>query len=199
MTRYGFWATLLIVALRMAIGWHFFSAGAAKINTAGFRSSYFLDQAVGPFAKYFRELSPDPYGSQGLLMEDRRAAADSLAKTLLDRVGASDERQEAVDTIKQEYLKQLKYYEDANGEDIEQHLNEVERYFKAESDSNVNDVPFGKAWLQQKRAELKSAARPWISELTGFEKEYQLELTSALGIDPEDGTRCRRPHRKRGL
>ena len=49
---------LLVVALRVAIGWHFFSEGLSHKNDPKWSSEGFLRQAKGPFAPYYKEHVP---------------------------------------------------------------------------------------------------------------------------------------------
>jgi uncharacterized membrane protein YphA (DoxX/SURF4 family) len=49
---------LLMVALRIAIGWHFFSEGLSHKNDPKWSSEGFLRQAKGPLAPYYKERLP---------------------------------------------------------------------------------------------------------------------------------------------
>lgn len=61
-----FWLLLTLVALRIALGVHFFAEGTGKLQTGNFQSSGFLSAARGPFASYFQVLLDDPNGEQRL-------------------------------------------------------------------------------------------------------------------------------------
>jgi uncharacterized membrane protein YphA (DoxX/SURF4 family) len=70
----GAFAVLAIVLLRLAIGWHFFTAGAEKIEPkaeGGYRVSFsaapFLGMAQGPFANSFKAMVPSGHDWQKLL------------------------------------------------------------------------------------------------------------------------------------
>src|SRR3954468_16243813 len=49
---------VLMVALRVAIGWHFFSEGLSHKNDPKWSSEGFLRQAKGPFAPYYKQNLP---------------------------------------------------------------------------------------------------------------------------------------------
>jgi hypothetical protein len=49
------------VLLRLAVGWHFFKEGAAKMD-GGFSSTSFLDSAKGPFSGSFQAMLWDTDG-----------------------------------------------------------------------------------------------------------------------------------------
>src|SRR5437016_12973770 len=48
-----------LVALRLAIGWHFFVEGMDKLNSPAWTSEPYLREATGPLAPHFRELAGD--------------------------------------------------------------------------------------------------------------------------------------------
>lgn len=50
-TQLGLAAVLMLVCLRVTIGWHFFKEGTKKYNDPSFSSAGFLGQAKGPLAK----------------------------------------------------------------------------------------------------------------------------------------------------
>lgn len=52
-------ARLLLVGLRLAIGWHFYVEGMEKLHTPGWSSEPYLREAVGPFAGEFQRLAGD--------------------------------------------------------------------------------------------------------------------------------------------
>ena len=64
--RFGFLFILLLVLLRVSIGWHFFKEGTKKIHSADFTAKYFLQEAKGPLAPLFFSQIPDHRGEQRL-------------------------------------------------------------------------------------------------------------------------------------
>jgi uncharacterized membrane protein YphA (DoxX/SURF4 family) len=50
----GFLTVVLMVALRVVIGWHFFQEGLAHKRSSNWSSEGFLRQAKGPLAEYFK-------------------------------------------------------------------------------------------------------------------------------------------------
>jgi uncharacterized membrane protein YphA (DoxX/SURF4 family) len=69
----GGFAILALVLLRLAIGWHFFTAGLEKIDRTddGYRVAFtaapFLGMAQGPFADAFKSFAPSGHDWQKLL------------------------------------------------------------------------------------------------------------------------------------
>lgn len=189
--RWVYAAIGLIVALRFAVGWHFFRAGAEKLANNNFRASYFLDEAVGPFASLFQGLVPDPFGIDGLNLEQRRARWRARMDKLVAGADNSDAVSQQAEEVLRRHLEKLDYFASLNGPDIEQHWQEVERYQAALSDPNIADVDYGQAWLKQKRAELRWATTGWLTDLTTLERQFHEDLVAELGISasaiPFDG------------
>jgi uncharacterized membrane protein YphA (DoxX/SURF4 family) len=59
---------LLMVALRVGIGWHFFQEGLAHKNDPKWSSEGFLRQAKGPLAEFYRQRLPGFHGWDERLM-----------------------------------------------------------------------------------------------------------------------------------
>jgi uncharacterized membrane protein YphA (DoxX/SURF4 family) len=64
----SFLTVLLMVALRVAIGWHFFQEGLSHKNDPKWSSEGFLRQAKGPLAEFYRERLPSFHGWDHRLM-----------------------------------------------------------------------------------------------------------------------------------
>lgn len=65
--RTGLWSFLLaLVALRLAVGFHFFLEGRDKITSGNFQAAPFLSAARGPLAPWFHSLLDDPSAARKL-------------------------------------------------------------------------------------------------------------------------------------
>src|SRR5262245_9820539 len=84
-------AVMALVLLRLAIGWHFFTAGTEKVaydRTTGryhvaFSAEGFLNQAKGPLADRFLAFVPDVHGWRKLLAvpkQNKPDTADDVSK-----------------------------------------------------------------------------------------------------------------------
>ena len=63
MTRtHAFLAFLALAILRIALGYHFFKEGQAKLESGTFTAEYFLSAANGPLAPKFKAMLDDPDG-----------------------------------------------------------------------------------------------------------------------------------------
>ena len=83
---------VLLVLLRLAIGWHFFTEGMDKLYDPAWTGAGYLREATGPLAPRFRELAGD-------LVDQKLPIIDNKVD-----VGPSDaERQVYVDAVKKFY------------------------------------------------------------------------------------------------
>lgn len=60
--------------LRVVIGFHFFKEGTGKLQSGTFTAKYFLKDAKGPLAPYFRKLIRDDDGRERLCIEETETA-----------------------------------------------------------------------------------------------------------------------------
>lgn len=86
--RYPLLVVLMLVALRLATGWHFFNEGVKKLDP-GFSSAGFLNGAVGPVAPVLQAINPGPYDARGLLAKPVKLGEQPASETpeLADWVG----------------------------------------------------------------------------------------------------------------
>ncbi len=54
-----FWVFVSLLALRLVIGWHFYSEGVSKIKAGNFSAEPFFSAAKGPLATVFHQFIPD--------------------------------------------------------------------------------------------------------------------------------------------
>jgi len=70
---------VLLVLLRLAIGWHFFVEGMDKVHTPAWTSAGYLREATGPLAPRFRSLAGDA------LVDALEVQSDGSISSVLDR------------------------------------------------------------------------------------------------------------------
>ena len=75
--RLGVATMIALVALRLAIGWHFFSEGMKHYTDQAWSSEGFLRSAKGPLAAKYQAVLPDFHGWDELV---RRPASRTLTK-----------------------------------------------------------------------------------------------------------------------
>jgi uncharacterized membrane protein YphA (DoxX/SURF4 family) len=63
-------AFLALILLRLSVGFHFFNEGITKFQTGDFTAKYFLNDAKGPLAPYFKKMLDDPEGKGKLCISE---------------------------------------------------------------------------------------------------------------------------------
>lgn len=71
MARFSKVAIFLVVALRLATGWHFYSEGVKKLEP-GFSSAGVLRAATGPLAPLYHGMVTGPHGTFAILSEPQK-------------------------------------------------------------------------------------------------------------------------------
>lgn len=174
--HFGFYAILAIVLLRLAVGFHFFKEGLAKLKDDGFRSKYFLLQATGPLSEYFHGLVPDRYGELRL----DRARTERNWKRFRDRAARTmklDDDREQADQVLDDYKRKLRTYLSDHRDAIETHWLELERLRQAKQEDTAE---LRHQWITQQDYKLQAAAADWRQGVIQLEREYQHDLL-ALG------------------
>ncbi len=65
-------AVVVLVLLRIGIGWHFLHEGIWKAEQPSFSAKPYLQQSKGPLANWYRDLIPDVFGERRLDVEQMR-------------------------------------------------------------------------------------------------------------------------------
>ncbi len=175
---------LLLVVLRIAIGWHFLHEGLYKWRHASFSAEPFLRQSRGPLAPYYRKLIPDVYGLERLDM-----------KTMFDRWQADvelaakhykfDEKQRAAaDQQLKVFEKQLRTVikeEDGAGDvddkpEVAKYKEDVQKWLAESEEASVRDVPFKDERHYKQLQKLNATSAPWLKRVNQLDTEFKDEL-----------------------
>ena len=181
----GFCAVVMIVLLRIGIGWHFFYEGLHKFDPAHeFSSKGFLGVAKGPTADLFFAMLPDLDGKKRLVVEEvtykNAAGKDVKVKTFPAYENAfiaykaqfdakygkrlEDGRKAEVERVYGQYIASLREYAAEHETAVRQYLNSLWR-FEEEEGKHVVDV----AHVQERRwngmMAYRAEAGKWIGDL----------------------------------
>jgi uncharacterized membrane protein YphA (DoxX/SURF4 family) len=92
----GIASVVLLVALRVTLGWHFFSQGVDHYHDPNWSSEGFLRQAKGPWAEFYTSKVPDFHGFHELISHPWRDPAQaSAAKKTDEKNSAKNKNQQA--------------------------------------------------------------------------------------------------------
>lgn len=199
----GLLAVVLLVALRLTIGWHFFYEGVWKIaNAEKFSASEFLTISKGPFAPLFYAMVSDLDGRVRLAMEpvaDEKKANDGWVTSpvylaawteardqFVKRNRLSEEQVKAVDESFKQYELSLEEFMTDNKEAIEAHFGALDRYI-ARRKSGVNNAAHEKKRIWDEQMKLRGEADGWLADLDAMGDE----MSMAMFIVLDDGQKSR--------
>lgn len=80
---------IVLVTLRLALGWHFFQEGAAKMH-GSWSSAGFFSNAKGPFADFYHGLVWDADGRYRLHQKTTLEAWDRFRARIASHYGFDD-------------------------------------------------------------------------------------------------------------
>ena len=182
--RIGVLAALLLVVLRIAIGWHFLYEGMWKYKHPEFSSEGFLRQARGPLADNFHGLIPDFHGLQRLDSQRMSEAWEDYRRELTGFYKFSDEQVAASEEIYDRRQKQLEGYLAEIDEDRKEYIAGLEKLAETRAaDPTVDEVPFQQKRFHQKQTELRAKAAPWLAEVDRLDADYKRELDNLIESD----------------
>lgn len=197
---------VMLVLLRLNIGWHFFSEGVKHYTDPNWSSEGFLRAATGPLAPKFRSVLPDYHGLRALQANGDADAADAWIKRVSDSLADahkqaadfykfSDEQKAAADKILALRQKQLADWLKEHKEEIGTYIHERARLAKARAEPTAEAVPFQKKRIADKQNELNRQASGWLAQIRSIETQFRTELAdlrteeqSKLGLVPHERT-----------
>ncbi len=174
-------AVIMLVALRLTIGWHFLYEGAWKIaNYEEFSTRPFLVMAKGPAAPFYYAMVYDLNGRERLKIEKdsqgdpviRGEAYTEAWKRLVDRAarkyGFDEGQKDRAAELCDRYVTAAKDYLNENSEGIQQYFDSLDRF----EEERIETAPFQKKRRWDRQNELRGEAAGWLTELEAMEKSY---------------------------
>jgi uncharacterized membrane protein YphA (DoxX/SURF4 family) len=183
---------VMLVVLRLNIGWHFFSEGIKHYADPDWTSEGVLRAATGPLAPLYHAYLPDFHGMEAWLHADQGASESSAAQGFLDQVQddwAGDRRKFAdfyaldakqarqADEVLGEYQALVRSWGSTHKDELETHVHQWRRMSTAREMPDAAEVPFKEQRMAQSRGALVSEAASWKSELAALERGYHNALS----------------------
>lgn len=175
--RFGFLFILLLVLLRVSIGWHFFKEGAKKIESGDFTSKYFLQQAKGPLAGFFHSRIPDHRGEQRLDKNAIIGRWQDYNAQVANRLGFNEDQKKQAAAVLKKHQKALNNYFALWGTDISTYMAEWERLDKARR-APAHTLDYESDRINYKQAELWNTPNQWYADLKMLDEVYQADILS---------------------
>jgi uncharacterized membrane protein YphA (DoxX/SURF4 family) len=209
-TRYSisFATVVMLVLLRLNIGWHFFGEGMKHYADPQWTSEPTLRAATGPLASWYHAYLPDFHDLDDFLHGESKETEAQAVRSWTDTVinDWDSQRQEfvnhhALNKTQQAqaketfdtYQQKLRGWAGANHDALVTHVHEWRRNKLAEVAPTAADVPFQKDRISQKQALLNSEARGYRVELEKLEQEYDSALGAVLSPDQREAPPLARP------
>jgi uncharacterized membrane protein YphA (DoxX/SURF4 family) len=198
---------VLLVLLRLNIGWHFYSEGMSHYTDPEWTSANVLRAAKGPLAPTFRSYLPEYQDLQTLAAAEDMKAVDAWLQTTAESLAVEKQRfadfykfDEAQQAAAEKLLKlrqdQIRAWGPDNQEDLETYIHERKRLATQQSEPAAKDVPFKKQRIAAKQAELRAQESGWLADLQAVRKGFQSELAALRtndqlerGLPPQPQTR----------
>ena len=201
---------ILIVALRVAIGWYFFESAQSKNLDRTFSSAGFLSQAKGPLASLYQAPLPDWHGFARHVAVPRTESPNPhapgtdewnavyrepfaewqeqiifdfgrLSQTATSHFEFSDEEQNRANQIFAFYERQVDDYLTANREEIAAYRHDLGRLRDWQAATSAGDVPYQQDRIATKERETKATAAGFTSAIDGIETQFREELARLAG------------------
>ena len=184
--RLGTLAILSIVALRLAIGWHFFREGADKLVSGDFTSVGFMKVSKGPLTPLFHWFIWDEDGRARL---DRDGTLQAWSQ-YCEQVGAHysfDAKQaakakEVLKLREQQFTSLL----DDNAADIDEYFKGLDRRDKYRKDASRMEVASLRGQVETIERELSQKLSGWLSSIDAMWKGLENDL-NALATPEQAG------------
>ncbi|MBX3412938.1 MAG: hypothetical protein KF708_09635 [Pirellulales bacterium] len=163
--KIGSAAIVMLVVLRICIGWHFLYEGVWKYTHPDFSSASFLKQAKGPLAEQYYALVPDVNGQAKLDRELVLADLDARQAEIVAFYSFDDGQQKAAARIANLRKAQVADWFNANKEPLQKHADSWERLNQTKATAAAQDIPYQQKRAWDKQTELRAEADGWGKQI----------------------------------
>jgi len=178
----GIAAVVLLVLLRISLGWHFLYQGIWKVQEGDFSSAGFLKQAKGPLAGSYHDLIPDYEGRERL--DEKRVVANWEAY-LNEAVGEfrfDDQQQAEAKRLLDMRKEQLRHFFAVNTKDIADYFHQLDR-LAADRTSLSADMPYQQKRNWEKQKKLEAQVAPWLAQVQSLDEGFRRDLKGLVKED----------------
>lgn len=169
---------MAVLALRLAVGWHFFREGADKITTGDFTSASFMEASKGPLAPVFRGMIWD---ADGIARLDQMATLDAWNQYRVQvgrRYGFDETQTAQAEKIYEARKKQLEGFFEQYAEDIHVYRKGVERRARNREDAAYIEVASLAGQGERIRRENKNDGALLIGSIEAIRRGYERDLNA---------------------
>jgi len=181
----GIVAVVLLVLLRISIGWHFFYEGQWKYEHPSFSAEAFFNQSRGPFKQHFRNLVDDYDGERRLSGDKTAERWAAERQRIVEHYGLNDEQYAALNAIYNDYDGRLREFLKEHEAAIVEYIDysktrpdtldvksELGRLRADRARKDLQEIPFEQQRLADREAELRAKIAPWLAQVDKLEADY---------------------------
>jgi uncharacterized membrane protein YphA (DoxX/SURF4 family) len=172
------------VALRLAIGWHFFQEGAVKIVGGDFKSEGFMRVAKGPLTPVFHWMIWDGDGRARLDKEATLEAWNQYRQQVVEHYGFDEKQAKSAEDKLKYREKQLTTLFDEEGVDIDKYLKGLDRRDAYRQDPMRTEITSLRGQIDRIEKEMSQEVRPWLASIDLMWKGLESDL-NGLATDEQ--------------
>lgn len=179
-------AIIALVALRVAVGWHFFMEGSDKVKKGGFSSVGFLGAAVGPMSPYFHSMIPDYDGKVRIDEKAIFARIDNFQQQVTTRYRLDDKQSKALERAVGKAKGNIQTAYAQHAQVLTEYKNGFERNIKMDHDrtrTGVASLADQKATIE---SDWKSKIKPVLKDIDGSLNLLAAEAKAIAGVQTSE-------------
>ena len=179
----GLMGVLMLVLLRVTIGWHFFTEGYDKYEQRTWDAKPFFANARGPVASQFRQIVWDYDGSLRMDVEKTKVHFAIFRDRVIKHYGfdVAQKRQAQANFAKA--VEQLQWVLGENTVNLEEYRLGVDRMQQLEADRNRGSVASLAGQTETIRSEWNAKLNPVLSQIDLIWKNYEAAQNAMANQD----------------
>ncbi len=188
--RLGIVAVITLVALRLAIGWHFFQEGSSKLQDPSWTAAHFFTGSKGPLKPLYESMLWDGDGRARLNYAKTESGWPTidLSRTtevwdqyrvkVADHYGFDDAQQKAAEDCYKKWVRQLDWYFNDNRDKILEYFHGLDRRAANRQDDARQQVESLRGQADKTEAELVAMRTPWLAQVGKLWAGYDADLNA---------------------
>ncbi|TWU64777.1 MULTISPECIES: TQO small subunit DoxD [Crateriforma] len=182
----GWIGVLMLVLLRLTIGWHFYSEGVEKVRSGSWTAEPFFTNARGPLAPMYRDMVWD---SEGVYRLDRDRVMLEWARfreQIIRHYGLDDAQQALAQANYAKAVEQYDYVIELNQTDIEEFELGRDRIAALDRDPTRGGVDSLGGQRETIRRERQKLIAPVLSQIDAIAENYELAQNRIANEEQQD-------------
>lgn len=171
-------ALVALIALRIGIGFHFFTEGTDKLQKPGWTSAGFLGNAKGQFADSFHNMVWDADGLARLDLDETKRLWDHFRERVVRIYAFDDSQTKQAETAFKRRLNQLEAHFAENRREIEEYRLGITRRDSYRNQKDRVQVASLSGQLGSIESDLKSQRSKIIGPIDQIWQGYEAELNT---------------------